>query len=214
MDFIAGELDIEVPSLNFNLLDSFLQNSEEAYKNSKSYRDEIVYHERNQRPYPWKRRVLESQGTVLHNYRNLDLFKPIVNLIDSFPIAPFTRVILLISQSNQPDYDFNYHFDRDDTYGFRICFGLDTSKTFLELAELKTEFRTHGENLGKIENYMVKGPIYSIRPMKSNTVMCLPGKKYPHRVPVNNSGARCVLIVRGNLISLDGINFLQKVKNQ
>ena len=129
MDFIAGELDIEVPSLNFNLLLPFLKDSETFYKNSNSYKEEIRYRYRNQREYPWIRRKLEDFGIEIYNYRTLDFFKPLVKLIDSLPIVPSTRIVLLIYQDRQPAYDFNYHFDRDDTYGFRICFGLDTSKT-------------------------------------------------------------------------------------
>lgn len=211
MGLIAGEIDIDVPDITFKELEEFLTVTKFRHEHSKAYTEEQIYFERNGRHYPWDRRVLEFNGIPNYNYQYIEPFNKIVSLIDSLPIIKSTRIILLISQKSQPDYDFNFHFDLDSGYGFRLCFGLDTNKTFLEMSKLKPEYLEHGRDLKKIEQSMVEEKIYELVPSKSNTAFCINGTHYPHRVPVNNSSARFVLIVRGDLISLDDIKFLKRI---
>lgn len=212
MGLIAGELDITVPDITFEELEEFLAATKFRHEHSKAYAEEQIYLERNGKVYPWDRRVLEFNGISNYNYSEVQPFNKLISVIDSLPILKHTRVILLISQKSQPDYDFNFHFDLDAGYGFRLCFGLDTTKTFLEMSKLKPEYLAHGRELKKIESYMVEEQVYAVTPVKSNTVFCINGSEYPHRVPVNNSGARFVLIVRGDLTSLDDVKFLKRIE--
>ena len=80
------------------------------------------------------------------------------------------------------------------------------------MSKLKPEYLAHGRELKKIEQTMVEDKVYEIIPSKSNTVFCINGNEYPHRVPVNNSEARFVLIVRGDLMSLDDVKFLKRIE--
>jgi hypothetical protein len=212
MGMIVGELDAEVPTVSFEDVESFLSSTKEYHNSSIFSNEENVYFERNKRPYPWDRRVLEYQGKEFYNYLETTPFSKFKNLINQLPIEKQSRVVLLISQSRQNDYDFNFHFDADAGYGFRICQGLSTDKTFLEIGELLPEFYDHGKSLKKIETHMTSGQIYSITPKKSNTVFCLRGDRYPHRVPVNGGEQRFVLIVRGNILSMDDIKYLQRIE--
>jgi hypothetical protein len=58
---------------------------------------------------------------------------------------------------------------------------------------------------------MLEDKIYQVIPSKSNTVFCLNGYNYPHRVPVNNSGSRFVLIIRGDMMPENNIKFLTRI---
>lgn len=211
MGLISGEIDIQLPNIEFNELEEFLCATQFEHENSKAYIEEQKYFERNGRAYPWDRRVLEFNGIANYNYNEVAPFNKLSSIIDSLPIKRNTRVVLLISQKLQSEYDFNFHFDLDAEYGFRLCFGLDTNKPFLEMSKLKTEYADHGRKLNKIESYMVEEKIYNIVPTRSNTVFCINGTDYPHRVPVNKSSERFVLIIRGEVISLDDIKFLKRV---
>lgn len=211
MGLIAGELDLDIPSLSFDEVDQFIRDSKFMHDLSNFGKEEQIYFARNNRVYPWNRRILEALGKPIYDYKNIKPFNSIVNVIDALPIVKETRVILLLSQREQDDYDFNYHFDKDNQYGFRLCFGLDTTKTFLEMAALKEEYRGHGESLNKIEDHMVEDIVYKLIPTKSNTAFCIAGSKYPHRVPVNNGIQRFVIIVRGDLTSIDDLKFLNRI---
>ena len=211
MGLIAGELDIAVPNVSFDAVDQFIKDSKLMHDLSNFGKEEQVYFHRNKRHYPWDRRVLETLGKPVYDYRNINPFNSIKDIIDALPIVKETRVILLLSQREQSNYDFNYHFDRDNQYGFRICFGLDTNKTFLEMASLKPEFRAHGEGLNKIEDYMVEDAVHKLIPTRANTVFCIKGNKYPHRVPITSSVQRFVIIVRGDLVSIDNLKFLNRI---
>jgi hypothetical protein len=211
MGLIAGELDITVPSVSFDAVDQFIKDSKILHDLSNFGKEEQIYFARNNRQYPWDRRVLETLGKPVYDYRNIDPFNSIIDIIDSLPIIKETRVILLLSQREQNNYDFNFHFDRDNQYGFRICFGLDTNKTFLEMAALKSEFKQYGENLNKIEDYMVEDTVHKLIPSRPNTVFCIKGNTYPHRVPITNSVQRFVVIVRGDLTSIDNLKFLTRI---
>jgi len=217
MGLIAAEIDIQVPHISAELMEDFFKISKFAHEKSKASDEEKIYFERNQKKYPWDRRVLEFNGNILHNYRKHPAFNDIVPIIEQLPILLEDRVVLLIGQPVQSDYDFNWHFDNDHGYGFRICFGLTLNKTFLEFSKLKPEFSycapAIGKNgLEKIETHMVEEKIYSITPQKSNTILCINGSQYPHRVPPDNSvNARFVLIVRGKPITLEHLNFIQQI---
>jgi hypothetical protein len=212
MGLIAGEVDVNLPDITFQELEDFLTATKFRHEHSKAFAEEQTYFERNGRRYPWDRRVLEFNGIPNYNFKDITPFNRLVEIIDSLPIVKSSRIILLISQKEQADYDFNFHFDLDAGYGFRLCFGLDVSKTFLEMSKLKPEYLAHGRELKKIEQTMVEDKVYEIIPSKSNTVFCINGNEYPHRVPVNNSEARFVLIVRGDLMSLDDVKFLKRIE--
>jgi hypothetical protein len=211
MGIIAGELDVQVPDIDFSDIEEFLKRTKDYHNSTVFSKEEKIYFERNKREYPWDRRVLEYNGTEFYDYQKNKPFNILSNLINTLPIDKKSRVVLLLSQSAQRDYDFNFHFDADLTHGFRICIGLDTTIPFLEIGELKPEFYHYSKNLNKIEDYMMSDKIYNIIPRRPNTVICLSGSKYPHRVPVNSSKNRFVLIVRGNVLSMDNVNFLQRI---
>lgn len=212
MGLIIGEVDIEVPTIPFDSVTEFLNSSKKFHEGSVYSKEEYIYRERNNREYPWDRRVLEYQGTEFYNYLDTDPFSKLKKIINSLPIEKDSRVVLLLSQKEQNNYDFNFHFDADNQYGFRICLGLDINKPFLEIGELKPEFYEHGKSLKKIEDHMTTGKLYPITPMKSNTVFCLSGEKFPHRIPINGGYQRFVLIVRGNIDSIDNIKYLQRIE--
>jgi hypothetical protein len=65
----------------------------------------------------------------------------------------------------------------------------------------------------KIEPYMLDEQIYNIIPSKPNTVLCVNGERYPHRVPLNNNTARCSIIVRGDLIHTN-FDFNQRIDDE
>jgi hypothetical protein len=211
MGLIAGELDLDIPSIPFSAIDEFVQRTKEIHFSSPTLsNEETVYFQRNNRVYPWDRRLLEYQGQEFYNYTTQEPFNKLVDIINCLPIKKDTRVVLLLCQNTQHDYDFNFHFDRDSKYGFRICIGLTVGKPFLELAELKQEYLTN--NLNKIDNNMVEDLIHTIYPTKSNTLFCIPGYKYPHRVPITNSVQRCSIIVRGELTQqVDTLKFLNRI---
>jgi hypothetical protein len=195
---IAGELTIDVPQISFDELDNFLLKTAPMHNSTNMSAEEKMYTIRNNRIYPWERRVLEFEGRTFHNYRENKPFTELSDIIDSLPIKASSRVVTLLLQKEQGTYDFNWHFDRD-TLGFRICLGLDTTKSFLEFAKLKEEYNEYNRNLKRIEPYMVDETIFSITPTRTNTVLCVTGEKYPHRVPLINATQRCSLIVRGEL---------------
>ena len=210
---IAGELQITVPQVSFNDIDNFIRETAELHHASKMSLEEKAYMQRTHREYPWDRRLLEYEGKTFHNYKEHTAFIQLVNIIESLPINSLSRVVLLLSQKAQTDYDFNWHFDRDNQIGFRICIGLDTTKPFLEFARLKEEYKNYNKNMKRIEPYMVEEQIYDITPTKTNTVLCVNGERYPHRVPLNNNTERCAIIVRGDLMHTN-FNFCQRIDDE
>jgi len=213
MALIYGEVNIEVPDIPFDVLKSFIKNTADEHVRLGHSKEEEIYFQRNNRKYPWDRRLLEYDGKLFHNYNRLEYFDKIYQIIESLPIKnnDNNRLVLMLFQETQPEYDFNFHFDKDNPMGFRICFGLDTAKTFLEQARIKPEFQQHALELKKIENHMVEDQIYAIKPMRKNTVFCLDSRWYPHRVPVEGNRSRVAIVVRGTLESIDHLNFLQRV---
>lgn len=208
MGLIAGELDVNVPAMDFSALEDFIQLSKNTHVSTDMSREERIYQQRNSRPYPWERRLLENNGVMLHNYNNHPAFAQLVETLDRLPIVKSTRLVLLLSQIAQSDYDFNFHFDRGGPYSFRICLGLDTNKVFLEMSKLKSEFLQMSWK-DRILPHHVEDKKYNIIPTKTNTVFCIESKKYPHRVPINNSSMRLVLVVSGELFTpVDELNFI------
>ena len=211
MGLIAGELDIDVPAIDFSLLEDFIELSKNTHVGTDMSKEERIYQQRNNRPYPWQRRLLENAGVTLHNYHTHPAFAQLVQTLDSLPILKSTRVVLLLSQVAQSDYDFNFHFDRGGPYSFRICLGLDTNQAFLEMSKLKPEFLTMSWR-DRILNEYVEEEKYDIIPTKTNTVFCIESKEYPHRVPINDSGMRLVLVVSGVLTEpIEQLTFTAKV---
>ena len=210
MALIYGELNVDVPNLSLTEIEQFISDTTEFHESTHS-KEEKVYFQRNNRNYPWDRRVLEFNGKEFYNYKSINPFKKIKNIIESLTIIKESRCVTMLYQKEQSEYDFNFHFDNDDSHGFRICFNLDINKIFLEIASLKHEF-IDLPNGSKIENYMVKEKIYDVIPNKTNTIFCIAGKKYPHRVPVNNSSQRVSIIVRGKITTLEDLNFLRKIE--
>jgi hypothetical protein len=208
MGLIAGECDISLPDISFEEIKNFIESTKFQHENSMSYKEENAYYQRHGKILPWNRRILEVNGNPYYNYKLRHPFIKLTKIIDSLPIIKSSRVILLISQEEQSDYDLNFHFDLDNGYGFRICYGLDTSKAFIEMSKLKSEYL---ENRTGIRQDMLEDKIYQVIPSKSNTVFCLNGYNYPHRVPVNNSGSRFVLIIRGDMMPENNIKFLTRI---
>ncbi len=210
MALIYGELDIEVPEISIDKIEKFVKETEAAHVQLGHSKEEDTYFQRNNRHYPWNRRILQFKDKKFYNYNNREEFKDVVKIFEKLPIKDEERIVLLLQQTQQPLYDFNFHFDNDNPFGFRVCLGLNTSKTFLEQSKIKKEFHKHALDLGKIENYMVEDRVYKIVPKKSNTVFVLNANEFPHRVPVENNIARTVFVVRGKIESLDNLDFIVK----
>jgi hypothetical protein len=209
---IAAELDYNVPAITMEDVNLFIDATKDSYEKSRFFKEDLVYQERNRRPYPWTRRVLEVRGYKIYPYDVQGALVPLMDVINSLPIIESTRTAVLISQNEQADYDFNFHFDAEPSYGFRICCGLDTTKPFLEFSQLKDEYLIHGRDRKKIENHMVHEKLYTLTPKKSNTVLCVNGDYYPHRVPINGSKNRFVIIVEGQISKLDDQPYLQVIE--
>lgn len=214
---IAGELNLEVPQILYtDVVDFFHQTEEEHKKYNTLYKDEEIYKKINSRPHPWQRRLLEFKGIPLYNYRNKKLFSGLIPVIDQLPIVPTTRMVLLLFQNPQPPYDFGWHFDGDKQYGFRICIGVDTDKPFLEFIKIKEDYRyASTERAVVIDSNMLEGNIYQIFPSKPNTVICINGEHYPHRVPIAGklSTTRVVVIVKGKLTTTE-FDLSQRITNE
>lgn len=210
MALIYGEIDITVPNIPLEHFIEFVNSTKNSHVSYGHSIEEEIYFSRNKRKYPWNRRILEHNENTYHEYNNHKCFEPLVDIMDKLPVKKGKRVILLLHQQQQLEYDFNFHFDKDKPYGFRICLGLDTNKSFLEQSKLKDEYLQHALDLKKIENYMVHDKIYTIKPKKSNTVFCLNGDRFPHRVPVDSNSQRVSIIVRGELENLESLTYLQK----
>lgn len=204
---IAGELNLEVPEISFSDLVTFLEETKDLHTKSPGMsREEEVYGYRNSKPYPWDRRILEVKGKPFYDYKNKSPFSSLVPIIDQLPIIPETRVILLLFQLEQPSYDFKWHFDRDSEFGFRICLGLDTTKPFLEFARMHEQYINYARDFTEksviLEKNMIDdSKIYSIIPTKTNSVICINGHQYCHRVPVISASTRASIIVRGDLMT-------------
>lgn len=210
MALIYGELDIVVPEIPIDPIEKFIIESAEQHKLLGHSKEEEIYFERNGRPYPWNRRILQFKNNVFYNYQERLEFKEAYEVFKQLPIKEEDRIVLLLQQTTQPDYDFNFHFDNDTPYGFRLCLSLQPGKTFLEQAKIKDEFKDHALKLNKIENFMVEDTLYKIKPQKTNTVFCINGNSYPHRVPVEQNKSRAVFVVRGALQDMSNLSFLQK----
>jgi hypothetical protein len=210
MALINGELDIEVPNISIDAIDIFVKESKELHTQLGHSKEEDIYFERNKRHYPWNRRVLQYKNTYFHSSNTREEFKEVYKVMDQLPIKEENRIVLLLQQNEQQNYDFDFHFDNDTPFGFRICLGLDINKVFLEQSKIKDTYKNHALQLGKIDDNMVEDSIYEIRPAKENTVLILNGYEFPHRVPLNNSSGRAVFVVRGKLESLDKLIFLRK----
>lgn len=212
MALIYGEIDVEVPNISLEELKKFIDDTAIEHITLGHSKEEDTYLRRNNRKYPWERRILEYAGRVFYNYKNTKLFDQIYKVIEKLPInRDEHRVVLMLYQETQPNYDFNFHFDNDNPMGFRICLGLDTDKPFLEQAKIKPEFHQHALQLKKIEDYMVEEYQYTIKPIRSNTVFCLNADSYPHRVPIGSNTSRVAIVVKGIVGSIDHLNFLQRV---
>jgi hypothetical protein len=216
---IAGELDLKVPEISFADLSEFLDDTKDIHERIQGMsREETVYSQRNLKPYPWTRRILEVNGKPFYNYRSKPPFTNLMSIIDQLPIVPDTRVILLLYQHEQSNYDFNWHFDKDRQFGFRLCLGLDTDKPFLEFARMHNEFldyaKDHTEKSVILEKHMInENKIYSITPTRSNSVICINGYEYCHRVPIVNASTRASFVIRGELTSNE-FNLKQKVEDE
>lgn len=211
---IASELNLYVPYINLFDIRNFLQTTKKDHDSIISFsNEEKTYEHRNSRPYPWHRRVIELQGQKQFDLTDNIEFNKIYKVIDQLPLVKNKRNVLIIYQDQQPEYDFNFHFDGDKEYGFRICFNLDPSKVFLEFAKLKQEFLYIKENRQKIENHMVDYKIYKLYPSSTNTIFCINGKNFPHRVPVMANSSRLVVIVHGELDQEEfkKLNYLQVI---
>ena len=189
---ISAEIDTELPNLSNFDIDKYHADTEIAY-NSYSV-VEKGYFKRQNRQYPWTRRSLYQNGKQL-----LDVSQ-FIELLPIFDIAKFWIInptIISIYQPEQGNYDFKFHFDGDRPFGYRLCYGLDISKVFVEFSKLKEEFREYSYNGKKIEDRMVEEQLYRLVPKRSNTIFKMDGVIYPHRVPLNASTGRLVFIVTG-----------------
>lgn len=206
--FIIGELNIEIPEIPERNVSEFLDYSKDYHILHGHSKEEDRYFARNNRKYPWYRRVLEYKGTKFYDYEN---WFNISKILNSIPILQKDRTIILLHQNEQLEYDFNFHFDNDAPIGYRLCYGLNTTKKFLELSKIKQEYKDHALQLNKIEPFMLYDKIYSIVPIKSNTLIRLNGEDYPHRVPVENNKCRTVFVIYGKNFKEISIEYLQKL---
>ena len=215
MALIAGELNVELPNVDIVKLEKFITDTEEIHSNSRTSAEEKVYYQRNNREYPWTRRVLEYNGKLIYDYSTYLEIQKILKVADSLPINRASRIILMLFQTSQKEYDFNWHFDSDTQYGFRVCFGLDKSIPFVHLTKLKPEYEHVSKTFERIESHMVYEDIqYDLYPTKENTVFMLNRKIYPHKVPVvENSKMRCVIIIQGELME-SNLDFLQRIDDE
>ena len=209
MALIIGELESNIADIPFDILDDFIETTVSSHAKYGHLKEETVYASRNKRLYPWHRRVLEYDQSVFHNYKDHKFFANLNTVINNLPIE--RRSMVLLYQKQQPEYDFNFHFDDDRPWGFRICLGLDTSKPFLELSKIKIDYQKHALELKKIENYMVEDNLYQIIPKKSNTIFCINSHEYPHRVPVDSNKARVSIVIGGKLIH-QNLNYIQRIE--
>ena len=81
MALIYGELNVDVPNLPPTEIEHFISDTKEFHELSIYSKEEKVYFQRNNRDYPWDRRVLEFNGKEFYNYKSLNPFKKIKNLI-------------------------------------------------------------------------------------------------------------------------------------
>lgn len=215
MSLIAGEINISLPNIDFLEIETFLKNSLVHHTNNITSSVEKIYHERNLRSYPWQRRVLEFKGEHIYDYTDYSEIQKILSLAYSLPIEKKDRLIILLFQSAQDNYDFDWHFDRDINYGFRICFGLNPTVPFIRFAKLKEEFEKMKDSWEKIYNHMIyEDQQYDLYPSKENTVFLINKNKHPHKVPVlENNNKRCVIIVQGIIQNLN-LDFIQKIEDE
>jgi len=198
---IAAECDIPLPNVSFSDVRLFFESTHtEYYSNTSASKEEIVYKERNNKVYPWQRRIIQANGNTLHKNQTDSYLYFLNDILESLPIKKETRNVISIYQTHQLNYDFNFHYDGDREYGFRICYNLDTSKTFLEFAKLLPEYMDVKVSRKKIESDMTDNSvIHKLVPYRTNTIFCVNGNQYPHRVPIVNHDERVVFIVNGDL---------------
>lgn len=211
---IAAELDINLPPLDLERVKKFINDTHDLHFSNQSFsREEVIYRERNGRQYPWDRRLLEYCGKSFYDYLEDEPFVQLAPVIKSLPIVENTRVVLLLYQEEQQYYDFNFHFDKDENFGFRICYGLNTEEQFVEFAKLKNEFLYVRDTLESIKDYMVEDIKYPLVPKNSNTVFLFNGSRCPHRVPLTNTKSRrLAIIVRGKLTGIQNLKYIQVVE--
>lgn len=215
MSIVAGEIDIDIPDINLGKIELFLSDTIHIHTNSKMSSEEKIYKQRNNRPYPWDRRVLEYLGTPTYDFNKYPEFKKIFNVVNCLPIDVNTRTCLMLYQNSQKSYDFNWHFDGDNDYGFRVCFNLDTAVPFVELAKLDKKFEYVNKTFERIQQHMVDETTkIQLYPTRKNTIFLFNRLNYPHRVPMINSNVnRCVIIVHGKIIDLN-LKFIQKIEDE
>jgi len=208
---IAAELDLYLPAIDLEEVKKFIKETEIIHFSNQSFsKEEVIYRERNGKPYPWNRRLLEYCGKYFYNYLDEGPFVKLAPVIKSLPIMENTRVVLLLHQEEQKNYDFNFHFDKDENFGFRICYGLDTEEPFVEFAKLKNDFLHVRNTLEPIKNYMIEDIKYSLVPKNKNTVFLFNGNSFPHRVPLTTvKSNRIAIIVRGKLTEIENLKYLQ-----
>lgn len=215
MALIAGEIDLAVPDIDLVHVEQFLAQTHEIHNNSRTSSEEKGYKQRNDREYPWQRRVLEYLNKPIYDYSLFPEINKIIEMTHTLPIVPATRTSLMLYQNSQKTYDFNWHFDVDTEQGFRICFNLNTEIPFVQLAKLKPEFEYVSKTFERIENHMVdESNQHEIYPTRKNTVFLLNRRNYPHKVPVfERSSQRCVIIVSGKITD-PNFNFLQRIDDE
>lgn len=193
----VGELNIKPPHLDLNQVKKFCQDTEQEYLASADSLTNKIYFDRNTRGYPWHRRVLESAGQKLFS---TEIFDEVFLLINDLPVVKHTRRVVMIYQDIQPPYDFVYHFDGDNPFGFRICYGLETDFPFLSIQKLKNPFIEHARKFNKITEDMLEGREILFTPKNSDCVLLLNGTSHPHAVPVRTTNSqRAVFIVLGTI---------------
>lgn len=208
MTILAAELDLIVPKEPKLEFEDFLANTLEKYKIISNVED--AYFTRNNRVYPWNRRILMFNGKLVGG---MEKFVELDNIF-TFAFLHFRdpTVIMLYQKEQHFDYDFTFHFDGEYPYGFRVCYGLDIEKPFLEFSKLKDEFVEGARKFAQIKEHMVEDKVYTLSPTRSNTVLQINGVNYPHRVPLNSSTNRLVFIVYGKLINTEQMPYLHIIK--
>lgn len=190
MTLIAAEIDIDVPTMEKFDIISFLKETEEIYKSPV----ESVYKKRNNRIYPWTRRVISFQGEPIYS---LEKYIELNTVFELAKILITDPTVIMIHQEKQSNYDFDWHTDQDSPYGYRLCYGLDTNQPFIELSKLKNEYIGVIKRKEKVFDHMIEDRIYTFTPLRQNTLVQIEGDSYVHRVPIIESSERLVFIIIG-----------------
>lgn len=189
-NIIANELDIVLPNIEISEI------VEVCHITNREYIEKYNHLEKNWElregvVYPWIRRILKLGGKHMFNVNNYPKFEYIFEMAETLIENPN---IALIYQKTQPNRDFGFHFD-SQSFGYRFCYGLDTTQPFVEFSKIKDE---HITSRSYFREDMFEEFNCEFIPKRKNTVIGLAGLRFPHRVPFTNAIERYVFLAEGN----------------